>query len=143
MNAQATPKPEQWPGQQLGLPESGTGALASWGQRIAALIMDWATCTLLAFAVLGSEVIYGQGWERFAVLITFFLESAVLSALAGGSFGQLLARIAVIRLDGEQLGWRAVPRALLVSLALPALIIGPHRRGLQDLLCDTVVVRRR
>ena len=97
----------------------------------------------VAFAVLGSEVIYGQGWERFAVLITFFLESAVLSALAGGSFGQLLARIAVIRLDGEQLGWRAVPRALLVSLALPALIIGPHRRGLQDLLCDTVVVRRR
>jgi len=68
----------------------------------------------------------------------------VLCWLAGGSFGQLLSRIAVVRLDSEPLGLaRAVLRALLVSLALPALIISTDRRGLQDLAAGTVVINRR
>ncbi|MGY4721350.1 RDD family protein [Naumannella cuiyingiana] len=143
MNTQATDRGGHWPGAELGLPAEGPGALATWWQRIAALIVDWAACTLLAFGILGPVVINGYGWQRFAVLGLFFVESAVLSLLLGGSFGQLLARIAVVRLDRRPLGWRAFLRAALVSLGLPALIIGPNRRGLQDLACDTVVVRRR
>jgi uncharacterized RDD family membrane protein YckC len=50
----------------------------------------------------------------------------------------------VVRLDSEPLGLaRAVLRALLVSLALPALIISTDRRGLQDLAAGTVVINRR
>lgn len=143
MNSQSTDRAEAWPGAEFGLPESGPGALATWGQRVAAILLDWAACTLLAFGIFGPIAIYGTGWQRFIVLGLFFVESAALSALVGGSFGQIIARIAIARVDGKPLGWRAVPRALLVCLGLPPLIIGADRRGLQDLLCETVVVRRR
>jgi len=50
----------------------------------------------------------------------------------------------VVRLDAQPLGLpRALFRALLVSLALPALIISTDRRGLQDLAAGTVVINRR
>ena len=78
------------------------------------------------------------------ILAIFFVESTVLVTVASGSFGQLLCRIAVVRLDGKSPGLaRAALRAALVSLALPALIVGPHRRGLQDMAANTVVVNRK
>ena len=33
---------EQYPGETLGLPQTGRGSLASWRARVAALILDWA-----------------------------------------------------------------------------------------------------
>ena len=78
------------------------------------------------------------------ILAVFFVESALLTWLAGGSFGQLLSHIAVVRLNAQPLGLlRALLRALLVSLALPALVISTDRRGLQDLAVGTVVINRR
>jgi uncharacterized RDD family membrane protein YckC len=77
-------------------------------------------------------------------LTVFLVESALLSWLVGGSFGQLICRLAVVRLDRNPLGIaRAVLRAALVSLALPALVIGPDRRNLPDLTVGTVVINRR
>ena len=77
-------------------------------------------------------------------LAVFFVESTVLAWLAGGSLGQVICRIAVVRLDRQALGIaRAVLRAGLVSLALPALVIGPHRRTLADLAAGTIVINRR
>ena len=133
-----------YPGQQLGLPAEGAGSLAGWPVRIGALCLDWAACMIIAIAVFGQEVLTGYDWRRFMIVTIFFVESTVLSAAAGGSFGQLITRIAIIRLDRERLGLpRAILRAALVSLALPALIIGVDRRGLQDLAAGTVVVKRR
>ena len=47
---------EAYPGQSLGLPESGRGSLASWRARFAALIVDWADAEVItrdrAFAVM-------------------------------------------------------------------------------------------
>lgn len=143
MTVPAERAPEPWPGHDLGLPSSGAGSLAGWRSRIVAIIVDWAACMVVAVAMFGPEVINGYGWKRWMVLVTFFVQSAVLSAFTAGSFGQLLTRIAVIRLDGEPLGWRAVPRAFLVSLGIPPLVIGADRRGLHDLTCGTVVVNRR
>lgn len=135
---------EPWPGETLGLPESGRGSLASWRARIAAIVVDWGACMLVATALFGPGVIRGSGWRSFMILAVFFVESTVLSAVAGGSFGQLLARIAVVRLDHEPLGLlRAIMRQAMVCLALPALVIGNHRRGLHDLVNGTVVVNRR
>ena len=132
-----------YPGQRVGLPETGPGSLASWRARIAALIVDWAACMALAVGLFGSGVLVSTGWRSWMILTIFFAESAILCTLSGGSAGQILAKIAVIRLDRRPLGlWRSVVRAALVSLAIPALIIGPDRRGLQDLLLGTVVVNR-
>ena len=135
---------EAYPGQRLGLPSEGRGSLASWGARIGALIIDWAACMLIAIGVFGTGVLPGGGWRAWMILTCFFVESTVLSWLAGGSFGQLLSRIAVVRVDMKPLGLpRALLRAFLVSLALPALVISTDRRGLQDLAAGTVVINRR
>jgi uncharacterized RDD family membrane protein YckC len=135
---------ESYPGQRLGLPARGHGSLASWGARIGALLLDWAVCTGAAVALFGTRVVTGRGWPAFMTLATFFVESTVLAWLAGGSIGQLICRIAVVRLDRQRLGIaRAVLRAGLVSLALPALVIGPDRRTLADLAAGTIVINRR
>ncbi len=98
----------------------------------------------LAVAIFTPAVLTGQDWRRFMVLAVFFVESAVLSALTGSSFGQLITRIAVFRLDARPLGFpRAIVRAALVSAVLPALVIDGNRRGAQDLALGTVVINRR
>jgi uncharacterized RDD family membrane protein YckC len=108
------------------------------------LIIDWAACMAVAVGFFGSGVLTSNGWRAWMILTVFFVESTVLSWLVGGSFGQLLSRIAVVRLDMKPLGLpRALLRAFLVSLALPALIISTDRRGLQDLAAGTVVINRR
>jgi uncharacterized RDD family membrane protein YckC len=135
---------ERYPGQRLGLPAQGHGSLAAWGARVGALLLDWAACTGIAVAIFGTGVVTGGGWRGFMTLATFFVESTVLCWLAGGSLGQLICRIAVARVDRQPLGIaRAVLRAGLVSLALPALVIGPNRRTLADLASGTIVINRR
>jgi uncharacterized RDD family membrane protein YckC len=135
---------EAYPGQRLGLPREGRGSLATWPARVGALIIDWAACMAIAVGFFGPTVMTSGGWRAWMILTVFFVESAVLSWLAGGSFGQLLSRVAVVRLDNKPLGLpRALLRAFLVSLALPALIISTDRRGLHDLAAGTVVIKRR
>ncbi len=135
---------DSFPGQSLGLPERGRGSVAPWRARIAALLIDWAASMILAVALFGVGVLRESGWRSWMILAVFFVEKSVLSALAGGSFGQLLARVGVIRLDGRPLGWlRAIARTALVCLVLPAVVIGADRRGLDDLALGTVVVNRR
>ncbi len=135
---------EPYPGQRLGLPVAGHGSLATWGARIFALVIDWAACMGVAVLLFGPSVMTGSDWRAWMILTTFFVQSTLLSWLAGGSLGQLVCRLAVVRLDRKPLGIaRAVLRAALVSLALPALVIGPDRRGLQDLAAGTVVINRR
>jgi uncharacterized RDD family membrane protein YckC len=135
---------EAYPGSRLGLARTGKGSLASWRSRVAALILDWAACTAIAVGFFGSDALSGGGWRAWMTLTVFFVESSLLGAVAAGSFGQLVCRIGIARLDGKPLGFpRAVLRAFLVSLAIPPLIIGPDRRGLQDYAAGTVVTNRR
>ncbi|GAA3709750.1 RDD family protein [Microlunatus aurantiacus] len=135
---------EPYPGQRLGLPESGRGSLAGWRARVAALIVDWAASMAVAVGIFGTVVVTGSGWQAWMILATFFVETTLLVTVASGSFGQLICRIAVVRLDTEPVGFpRAALRQALICLALPPLIIGPDRRGLQDLVATTVVVNRR
>ena len=77
------------------------------------------------------------------ILAVFFVQTSVMSALVGGSFGQVLARLAIVRLDRRPLGWaRAIARAALICLVVPTVVIGAERRALNDLVLGTVVVRR-
>jgi uncharacterized RDD family membrane protein YckC len=116
---------------------------ASWGRRILALFVDWTACNLVVIAVMGPA-----GWSdsRSSGLYTlgvFILESAVLTALAGGSFGKLATGLRVVRADGtgplDLLG--AVIRVVLVSLVVPPLVFKPDGRGLHDLAVGSVTVR--
>ncbi|MEA5116284.1 MAG: RDD family protein [Propionicimonas sp.] len=135
---------EEYPGQSLGLPEHGRGSLASWRARLAALLVDWGTSMIVAVAAFGVGVLRDQGWRAWMILAVFFVQKAVLTALAGGSFGQILARVQVVRVEGGPIGWwRALVRTAMVCAVLPAVGIGAERRGLDDLVLGTVVVSRR
>ena len=77
------------------------------------------------------------------MLAVYVAQKAVLRGLTSASFGQLLARVAVIRVEGGPIGpWRATARAVMVGLVVPAVVVGAERRGLDDLVLGTVVVNR-
>lgn len=137
-------EPSAYPGESIGLPEAGRGSLASWSSRLVALLLDWAGSMAVAVGIFGTSVVIGTGWRSWMILAVFFVQSSVLCTLAGGSFGQLICRIGVLRLSRAPLGFlRAVARAALVCLVLPPLVIGADRRGLHDLVVATAVVNRR
>mgnify|MGYP001459942191 CR=1 FL=1 len=133
-----------YPGSSIGLPESGRGSLAGWWPRIGAMIGDWAASMIVATLAFGTEVLTGSGWRSFMILAVYFVEASLLTALTGSSFGQLIARVGVTRLDGQPLGWwRPAVRTALKCAVIPAVVVGAERRGLNDLLLGTVVVNRR
>ena len=136
---------EAAPGVSIGLPAEGRGSLASWCKRIGALIIDWGASMVLASAIFGPAVIRGGGWPMWMPMAVFFVESVLFTAMTGGFFGQIVARVAVVRLDdlGPVGWWRAVARTAMKCLVIPAVVIGAERRGLDDLVLGTVVVNRK
>ncbi len=135
---------EHYPGETLGLPETGRGSLASWRARVAALILDWAASMALAVILFGTGVLNEAGWRSWMILGVFFVESSILTGLAGGSFGQIIAKIGVARLNGQPIGLlRAIARQAMICVVLPTIVIGAERRGLNDLALGSVVVNRR
>ena len=143
MSLPPTPAAASYAGQRLGLPETGRGSVASWGRRILALCVDWFASILVAGAIVGQGVLSSHGWEAWMPLLVFLVEGSLLTPLVGGSFGQLLLRIAVVRLDRKPVNLLvAVLRTLLICLVVPPVIYNRDRRGLHDLVAGTVTVRR-
>ncbi|MGV8846255.1 RDD family protein [Tessaracoccus sp.] len=133
-----------YPGQSLGLPESGRGSLAGWWPRIGAMVGDWAASMVVAVGFFGIGVITEPGWRGFMILVVYFAEASLLTALTGGSFGQLIARVGVVRLDGGPLGWwRPVVRTAMKCLVVPHIVVGAERRPLTDMMLGTAVITRR
>ena len=134
---------DDYPGATLGLPHEGRGSLASWRARIAALVVDWAASMTVAALVFGRGALTGSGLISFSTLGVYFLQKTILTWLTSASFGQLLARIAVVRVTGGPIGLlRSMARAAMVCVVLPAVVVGAERRGLDDLVLGTVVVNR-
>jgi uncharacterized RDD family membrane protein YckC len=122
-------------------PDSSSVAHATWLRRIAALCIDWAASSLVAAFILGGFDAPAYQWLP---LVVFWLESAFGVALAGASFGQLLVRIRVHRLDGRPLTlFRALQRQLLVCLVIPPLVFRDDGRGLHDLWTQSATFEAR
>jgi uncharacterized RDD family membrane protein YckC len=137
------PEPEDFAGRRFGLPAAGTGSVAGFGSRLAALVVDWFVALLLASLVVGEDVWTGDGAGLWAPLIALLVVRTLLDGLLGYSIGQRVMSIAVVRLDGRKpVGLpRALVRSALLCLAIPALVNDRDRRGLHDLAAGTVVVR--
>jgi hypothetical protein len=146
-NGPGRSEPEQtWPGERLGFPESGPGAVAGWGRRILALIIDWFLCLLAVAAVTRQNPwaysAAGQAHERYAIGV-LALEIWFFTSLIGGSAGQVVTRVAVRRVRGGLVDpIRVFARTVLILLVVPAVIYNHDHRGLHDLAVDSVVVRR-
>jgi uncharacterized RDD family membrane protein YckC len=133
-----------YPGERIGLPPAGPGAVAGWPRRFAALALDWIASMLTVAAFIGTDVWTGRDpVAQWGPLSVFLLEGTVLTALLGGSFGQLLMRVAVVRIDGRPLTvLHTFVRTFLICLVFPPLIFNRDQRGLHDFAVRTVTVRR-
>ena len=117
---------------------------ASWGRRILALAVDWFACTLVVIALIGP-----RGWSEdplssWYVLALFVAESALFTAVAGGSFGKLATRLRVVRNDGSYgpvSPLRCLLRQVLVALVIPPLVYRPDGRGLHDIAAGSRTAR--
>jgi uncharacterized RDD family membrane protein YckC len=133
---------QDYRGQRLGLPAAGTGSVAPWGRRIAALVLDWLACLLLVRLFLPS-ISYGTPSSSLVTLGFFLVELTLFTWIVGASFGQRLLGLAVVLLGGSRVGLgRAFLRSLLICLVIPAVIWDRDGRGLHDRWVGTVVVRR-
>lgn len=116
---------------------------ASWAHRAGALVIDWIAsifATGLFVPVYGDDA---PTWSGFAVLGVFVLESALFTATAGGSFGQLAARLRVVRVDGDPRPLAllvALARQVLVAAVIPPLVFRPDGRGLHDMAAKSATV---
>ncbi|PBA31563.1 RDD family protein [Mycobacterium intracellulare] len=132
-----------YPGEKLGLPESGPGSLARMGRRLGALTIDW----LIALGLAALAMRLGwlpEGALATAELVIWFVLGVVSVRLFGFTPGQLALGLQVMTVDGRGLvgTGRAVVRGLLVGTVVPALFTDWDGRGLQDRLTATAVVRR-
>jgi uncharacterized RDD family membrane protein YckC len=122
-----------YPGQDLGLPETGPGAVAGVGRRLGAIFIDWLLCELIAIALL-----HNQYWT----IAVFGVEVYLLTALTGFTVGKRLTGIRVIRLDGRPVGlWWSLVRTVLLLAVIPPLVYDRDQRGLHDKAANTAVVR--
>jgi uncharacterized RDD family membrane protein YckC len=130
-------------GERLGLPADGPGSVASWGRRVAALFIDWIASLLVAALFTGGAAFTSDDWAAWAPMLVFLIEVTLLTTLLGGSFGQVLTRVAVLRVDRRPLSLlAALLRTALICLVVPPLFSNLDRRGLHDLVARTVTVRR-
>lgn len=117
---------------------------ASWARRVLALVIDWLACSLAVAGVVGWHTFTTPGSEAKAwVLPVYVVETVLLTALAGGSFGKLVTRLRTVRVDGDPRPLdpvRALARQILVALVIPPLIFRPDGRGLHDLAAGTASV---
>ena len=135
--------PNDYPGQRLGLPQSGPRSLARMGRRIAAVFLDW----MVAYGLAALAMTFGlvtMGMLSTAVLVIWFVLGAVSVRLFGFTPGQFVLGLVVVPTDGRMhVGFgRALVRGLLIALVIPPLITDTDLRGLQDRVTNTAVVRR-
>ncbi len=128
-----TPGSESYPGERLGLPQSGSGSIARLGRRVGALFIDYGAAYLISgfFA-----------WDPLAILAIFALIQIVFIPTLQGSPGHRILGMRVARLDGAWVGlWRPVLRTALLIVVIPAVIWDADQRGLHDKAAGTVLVR--
>lgn len=123
-----------YPGERLGLPESGRGSLAKLGRRIGAIAIDWGCAVLVSIAFFS--------YEPLATTLVFVIVQAVFIPTIGGSPGHRILGMRVQRVTGGWPGlWRPLVRSVLLALVIPAVIWDADNRGLHDKAAGTVLVR--
>ena len=123
----------QYPGEQLGLPESGAGLGRRLGRRLGALMIDWLICTAIALAAFHNQ---------YFTIVVFAVEIFVLTALTGFTIGKRLLGLRVVRLDGKPVGCGGPWCGRSCSWWwCPPLVFDQDLRGLHDKAASTVVIR--
>ncbi|MCV7369911.1 RDD family protein [Mycolicibacterium duvalii] len=136
-------EPGTYPGQRLGMPAEGSGSIARFGRRIAALVVDWVVALGVAALLTGLGLV-GLAALQTTQLIVWFVLGVASVRLFGFTPGQFALGLRVASVDHRaHVGsGRALARQLLITLVIPALFTDSDLRGLHDLATKTAVVRR-
>ena len=134
-----------YPGERLGLPESGPRSIGRVGRRIGALLIDYVAATIIATGFLGFDQFAlpsEAGLTQFAPMFVFALLQIIFIPVVGGSPGHRILGMRVVRIDGSWIGlWRPIVRTVLLVLVIPAVIWDGDQRGLHDKAVGTVLIR--
>jgi uncharacterized RDD family membrane protein YckC len=109
----------------------------SLARRFGALLVDWILCLLVTFAF--GVQLQTSGVIPVAVLV---VEYAFFIGLFAQTPGMWIASLRCVSVaNGGRIGiLRAALRGVLLALVIPALIMGPDRRGWHDKAAGSVMV---
>jgi uncharacterized RDD family membrane protein YckC len=133
------------------LPETGPGAVAGFGARLLAFVVDAALSVAIAFISGHGPSVTVNGQSRPSIAYNVIVAASFLAieflfiTLAGQTPGMRVAGVAVVRArDGGRpaIGW-VLLRTLLVATIVPALIPDASGRPLHDRACGTTTIRTR
>jgi uncharacterized RDD family membrane protein YckC len=126
--------PSTYPGERLGMPESGRGSVGRVGRRLAGIAIDWALASLISLAFLH--------YNSWATLGIFVVLQIIFIPTIGGSVGHRLVGLRVVPISGGFVGlWRPVVRSILLALVIPAVVWDSDQRGFHDKIAGTVLMR--
>lgn len=139
--AVSTTEPQEYAGEQLGMPAAGPGSMAPLWRRAIGLLLDWVLVQLLSVLAFGAELGAG-GMEAFVPLAVL----AVLNVLSITAFaatpGQALLGLQVLQVRTGSFPLQVLVRTALLCLFVPAVLSDRHGRGFHDAAAGTVIVRR-
>ena len=134
----------KFPGERLGLPETGTRSVGRIGRRVCAIVIDWVTAILVAMLVLGRDyfALSSDPNGQFGILGAFVILQLIAIPTIGGSIGHRLCGLHIVTILGVHPGlWRPIVRTLLLALVIPAIVWDSDQRGFHDKIAGTMLLR--
>ncbi|MCB1274039.1 MAG: RDD family protein [Leucobacter sp.] len=130
--------PSKWPGERLGLPDTGRGSVTRIGRRIAAIAIDWGVALVIALLFAP----YNSAAHSWAAYLVFIVMQILFIPTIGGSVGHRLTGSRVVPLTGGWVGvWRPIVRTILLALVIPVLVWDSDQRGFHDKIAGTALIR--
>ena len=112
------------------------------GRRLAAITLDWLACYAIVAALSGGLGQMGPNQSPL-ILILFFSEIFILTALTGASLGQKIFGLRVVRfIDGGAISPKqALIRSFFLILVVTAVTYDENGRGIHERLSGSVLIR--
>jgi uncharacterized RDD family membrane protein YckC len=136
-----------YPGERLGLPRTGVGAIGRFGRRLVGVLIDWTLCQVIAAALFGVPLPFrgvADGGQSAILLGVFAVENLLLVGTLGYTIGHRIVGLQVRSMDGRAARpLQTLVRTVLLCLFLPAMFWDRDGRGLHDKAAGTLIARTR
>lgn len=129
--------PSAYPGERLGLPETGSGSVGRLGRRVLAIVIDWGLAAAIAYSLFREP-----NTQTLMNLVIFGVMQVLFIPTIGGSLGHRICGMRVVPIAGGWVGpWRPLVRTLLLLLVIPLLVWDSDQRAFHDKIAGTVLIR--
>lgn len=134
----------KYPGERLGLPETGPQSVGRVGRRFAAITLDWVISAMVLMLMTGRDylTLSSSALGQLQLLGVFVVLQILGIWFIGGSMGHRLLRLHVVNVRGGAVQWwRPVVRSVLLALVVPALVWDSDQRGFHDKIAGTILLK--